>query len=1018
MSVFSRHNTLSLLPLGLLFALSACNDSSKIQSEPPTDIIGGAVASARMVSQTSDLLSGPLARGEMGDYVLENELLRVIVQRPGRRWYSIGSYGGNIIDASARHEDGSFNPDHMEEFVTGVNIENTPNYLDIDIINDGSNGEAAELCASGPDDILDFINASSIIRGFGFTFPDSADDRDLPVEIETCYRLEPGQPYITMETTLSNSSSEDLDIYMVEHLNGSGQVEAFQPQVGFGEPLLTPSCPMDKYVPCANGMCDQCNYLAYTGVDGAFGVSYGMIHDIPGSSSLSTSGINVLVLGAGVLDLVTGGLPNFTVPGNGDLMLTRYFAVGDGSAASIGDIRNELLGYQTGELSGRVTSDGQPLEGAQVAIYQVLNANTVPPSLFMAGHDRTDSDGNYSLTLPAGEYEVRANMEGYLFDPNDPGMVSVMLDGSAQYDFELPAAGMLQVSVEDQSGPVPAKLQLVGFDPSPALENQIITDQAGVFGDVNADSRPYGIAAVSFIDRNGVSDAITVEPGQYQLVLSQGPRYSVHKEIIDILPGQTTSVQARLAQLVETDGFVHSDFHVHSIDSPDSEVTREERVAVYLAEGMDFFTPSDHDIRVDFEPTLEAMEVTDLISTASSGETTTFDYGHFNSWPVTIEPNKLGKGAVDWGRETQPGMDFPEYASYSLAPGEVIAALAADPKDNVVQINHIDSHFGGAGLAIDTGMVPPQSQTPLLERRLDPSIGNGFDDGFDTLEVWIGTNGRGGILNEFLGTNAGDWFNLINQGIVRTGIANSDSHDHRFTRISARNLVASAVSDPGALGARAEILAATVRDGKTVGTNAPFITFEADASLASNPQHAGLRIDEDTTLAVDSAGDVDLTVRVSTPAWAPVDSVEFYINNQPARTTAVDDAARYAVCPNNVISRGDSEWQETEVVVDAAAQGGTRTDITVALTLPAVSADGWVVAVVRGNDNVSEPLFPVLPASLDRASNTTLEDLIDGNLNEGGTPAFAFTNPLFIDVGGDGWTAPGVNSSPSPCGPI
>ena len=28
----------------------------------------------------------------------------------------------------------------------------------------------------------------------------------------------------------------------------------------------------------------------------------------------------------------------------------------------------------------------------------------------------------------------------------------------------------------------------------------------------------------------------------------------------------------------------------------------------------------------------------------------------------------------------------------------------------------------------------------------------------------------------FLGQNAGDWFNLINQGIVRTGVADSDTH--------------------------------------------------------------------------------------------------------------------------------------------------------------------------------------------------------------------------------------------------
>jgi hypothetical protein len=97
-----------------------------------------------------------------------------------------------------------------------------------------------------------------------------------------------------------------------------------------------------------------------------------------------------------------------------------------------------------------------------------------------------------------------------------------------------------------------------------------------------------------------------------------------------------------------------------------------------------------------------------------------------------------------------------------------------------------------------------------------------------------------------------------------------------------------------------------------------------------------------------------------------------------------------------------------DVVVNAAVQGGSRTDITATLTLDEITEDTWVVAVARGTDGVSEPLFPVLPESLASSTNSTLADLTDGNLGESGTPAFAFTNPLFIDVDGDGWTAPGV----------
>ena len=82
--------------------------------------------------------------------------------------------------------------------------------------------------------------------------------------------------------------------------------------------------------------------------------------------------------------------------------------------------------------------------------------------------------------------------------------------------------------------------------------------------------------------------------------------------------------------------------------------------------------------------------------------------------------------------------------------------------------------------------------------------------------------------------------------------------------------------------------------------------------------------------------------------------------------------------------------------------------------------DTWVIVPVRGTDNVSQPLFPVIPNSLvarhvrttvpvvhdQRAvpsstctvTNQTLAEFTDGNLNQCGVLALAFSNPLFIDV--------------------
>ena len=159
----------------LCLFLGACDDNNnKKKSEEPEPPAPTAVA--REATEESDLLLGPLARSTIGDFVLENELFRAIIQQPGRNWFGVGTYGGNIIDVARKQADGSFLPDHLEEFVSGINIENTPNYIEVEVSNPGADGEAAQICARGPDDLLELINASSIVRDFGLPFPASADD--------------------------------------------------------------------------------------------------------------------------------------------------------------------------------------------------------------------------------------------------------------------------------------------------------------------------------------------------------------------------------------------------------------------------------------------------------------------------------------------------------------------------------------------------------------------------------------------------------------------------------------------------------------------------------------------------------------------------------------------------------------------------------------------------------------------------------------------------------------------------
>ena len=81
-------------------------------------------------------------------------------------------------------------------------------------------------------------------------------------------------------------------------------------------------------------------------------------------------------------------------------------------------------------------------------------------------------------------------------------------------------------------------------------------------------------------------------------------------------------------------------------------------------------------------------------------------------------------------------------------------------------------------------------------------------------------------------------------------------------------------------------------------------------------------------------------------------------------------------------------------------------------SLTGLTQDAWIFALVRGRDGVSRPLFPMVPNDLQTAGNTTLANLTDGNLGENGIMAMAFTNPLYVDVDGGGWTAPGLQINP------
>jgi hypothetical protein len=66
----------------------------------------------------------------------------------------------------------------------------------------------------------------------------------------------------------------------------------------------------------------------------------------------------------------------------------------------------------------------------------------------------------------------------------------------------------------------------------------------------------------------------------------------------------------------------------------------------------------------------------------------------------------------------------------------------------------------------------------------------------------------------------------------------------------------------------------------------------------------------------------------------------------------------------------------------------------------AMGKDLWFVARAFGDVG----MFPVIPGGIDKS--VPMADLIAGNLAGRGVGALAFTNPIYVDVDGNGWRAP------------
>ena len=102
---------------------------------------------------------------------------------------------------------------------------------------------------------------------------------------------------------------------------------------------------------------------------------------------------------------------------------------------------------------------------------------------------------------------------------------------------------------------------------------------------LSKDPLPYGVPTFAYTDPPGFA-ALDVEPGDYQVYVSRGSEYSLWTAPITITGGETTVLDAAIARVLDTTGFVSSDYHVHLINSPDSRISRSVGTSVRSARAL------------------------------------------------------------------------------------------------------------------------------------------------------------------------------------------------------------------------------------------------------------------------------------------------------------------------------------------------------------------------------------------------------------------------------------------------
>jgi hypothetical protein len=919
-----------------------------------------------------------------GDVMLGNEWIVAVVDAPDHLNFLAPS-GGALLDLTVRGaDDDAMNHGYQ---VAGILPDDAFHYDTLEVLSDGPDFVAVQL------------------RG-------TLDGRpDVPVA--TRYEVRPCEPWVRIRSELVNLG-EDPNVLVVADAFFWGNREAvpFTPVEGEGfehEPLsLLMLGEQWKPFPFFATMSESTPYISYADVSCDLPALAG-VH----STTVTTAGTEPVILNPGehlVVERAIVALAGADVAAGAD-MARR--------------VREALFGETTVSVRGVVTDGVNPVGGALARASVVVSgpgaAAPVPLTQIVPA-----ADGTFSALVPraAGPFSLEVSSFGRAVATAGPLDTPVTPGDAVDFgEVAIPAPAHLAVTVTEGGAPVDA---LVVVAPA---NDETRTAVTGHLHGLFLACAPWlgapfgGSPACNKVIAEDGSAEFDLPAGVYRVYASRGPFATLAMEEVAIGAGETDSVALATVPLdLLPPGTLSGDFHVHGTASFDTSFPDRDRVLSFVAAGVDVIAATDHDVISDYAETVDALGVADQVVVMAGVETTAqipwlmvpgdlFPHviGHYNFWPLALLPSAPRNGTPD-DELAEPGALF----------DRMEGTFAGVP---VREMNHPwDSPEFGRDLGFFRAVgislleeIPPfddGSHNGYLSPDHRPGGSGGHTNlDFDTEEVINGTNVVTYMQYRLI------WFWLLNQGYVRTGVANSDSHTLNDSSLGyGRNLVDAGL---GLANFDEDAFDRAVLDGRVVGTNGPVlrVSMSGDDGLEHGPSLTPFR----------PAAAAALAIELSAAPWIPVEEIRIVVNGEVVRTIGSDEIFH----PGNPFGaiptlRYDSSIALAELLAEAGLAGDDDAWIVVEAGYPLPPSfdangdgvpdtgdnDGDGVAdaadAVSGTDGAGPCLAP--PDCFVRPPDPTdpADPLYHAATIVPGLWPSAFTNPLLLDRAGDGWQAPGL----------